>query len=458
MAARIQGLAQVTLVGVNHKRAPLVLRESLAFPPSHLPPALEAMREYVPEGAILSTCGRVELYAAAADAARARASLQRFWSKQRGVPMLEFEPHVYHLEGAKAVEHLFSVASGLDSAIIGESQILGQVRESLRLGLELRSMGRLLSALFRQALTTGKRARTETGIGRSSASISSAAVELARKTFGDLSSSRVLLVGAGKMGELAAKNLLDKGVAGIDVVGRTPERAMRLALRCGSTTSISGLEDALRNCDIAITCTSAPHQVITRTTAERVMRERGGRPLFLIDIAVPRDIDPAAGEIAGIHLYNIDDLESAVASNLKERRAEARKVQPIIAEEVAKFECWRSTLRVVPAIAALRDRAEEIRRAELARTSAVLARLSEEDRRRIEALTLAIEKKLLHRPIALLRARAAHGDGHETVEALRDLFGLDVAPVDPGDKGGPGADGAKDTPAKGRSGSRGLYP
>jgi glutamyl-tRNA reductase len=406
-----------------------VLRESLAFPPSDLPPALAAMREYVPEGAILSTCHRVELYAAARDGTNARARLQRFWSRQSGVPLWEFEPHLYHLEGAKAAEHLFRVASGLDSAIVGESQILGQVRESLRQGLEQRSMGRVLSALFRQAVTTGKRARTETGVGRSSASVSSAAVELARKAFGDLRSSRVLLVGAGKMGELAAKNLLDKGVAGIDVVGRTPDRAMRLALRCGNSASLSRLEDALRECDIAITCTSAPHHVITREMVRRVMRVRRSRPIFLIDIAVPRDVEPAVGDIGGVHLYNIDDLESAVAGNMKERRAEARKVEPIIAEAVTRFERWRATLAVVPAIVALRERAEEIRREELARTSTVLDKLSEEDRRRIEALTLAIEKKLLHHPIALLRSRAAAGDGRETVEALRDLFGLNFRPL-----------------------------
>lgn len=425
MPDRTHGPVQITLVGVSHKRAPLVLRESLAFPPSDLPPALEAMREFVPEGAILSTCHRVELYAAARDGTNVRARLQRFWSRQSGVPLWEFEPHLYHMEGSRAVEHLFGVASGLDSAIVGESQILGQVRAALRQGLEQRSMGRVLSTLFRQAVTAGKRARTETGIGRSSASISSAAVDLARKTFGDLRSSRVLLVGAGKMGELAAKNLLDKGVAGIDVVGRTPERAMRLALRCGNATSISRLADALRECDIAITCTSAPHHIITREMVRRIMRVRRGRPIFLIDIAMPRDIEPAVGEIPNVHLYNIDDLESAVATNLKERRAEARKVEPIIAEEVARFERWLATLSVVPAIVALRERAEAIRQEELARTAAVLSRLPEEDRRRIEALTLAIEKKLLHHPIALLRTRAAAGDGHETVEALRDLFGLD---------------------------------
>ncbi|HEU4759862.1 MAG TPA: glutamyl-tRNA reductase, partial [Dehalococcoidia bacterium] len=264
-----------------------------------------------------------------------------------------------------------------------------------------------------------------TGIGRSAASVSSVAVELARRTFGDLRSSQVLLVGAGKMGDLAARNLIDKGVAGIKVVGRSSERARRLALRCGSAVALSRLEEALRDCDIVITCTSAPHYVIRRSVLERVMADRQGRPLILIDIALPRDVEPSAAEVPGVHLYNIDDLESAVATNLNERRAEARKVEPIIAEETARFEAYLNTLSVVPTIKALRRRAEEIRQEELARTAAVLARLPEEDRRRIEALTLAIEKKLLHRPIALLRTGAAGGDGRGTAETLCQLFGLD---------------------------------
>ncbi len=417
---------QVVVLGLNHRRAPLVLREALAFPPCDVQQALQTMRRYVPEGAILSTCHRVELYAAGPDAGRVRTALKRFWSDQRAVPLWDFEPHLYSLSGRKAVEHLFSVACGLDSVVVGEPQILGQVRESLRRGLEHRSIGPVLSALFRQAVTTGKRARTETGIGRSAASISSVAVEMARKTFGDLRGSQVLLVGAGKMGELAARNLIDNGVAGITVVGRSQERARRLALRCGSAVALSGLEDALRDCDIVITCTSAPHHVIRRPLLERLMKARRGRPMSLIDIAVPRDVEPSAGDLPGVHLYNIDDLESAVEVNLNERRAEARKIEPIISAEADKFEGYLATLAVVPAIKALRQRAEDIRQEELARTAAVLAKLPEEDRRRIEALTLAIEKKLLHQPIALLRASAAAGDGHQTVDALCHLFGLDV--------------------------------
>src|SRR3972149_5493960 len=366
---------QIVVLGLNHKWAPLVLRECLAFPSCNLGEALESMRRYVPEGAILSTCHRVELYAAAPNANRAAAGLKRFWSEQRAVSTWEFEPHLYTLTGRKAVEHLFAVACGLDSVVIGEPEILGQVRVALREAMEHRSAGKVVSALFRHAVTTGKRARTETGIGRSSSSVSSAAVELARQTFGDLSLSQVLLVGAGKMGELAARHLLDKGVAGIKVVGRSAERARELALRCGSNVAMSRLEDALHQCDIVITCTSAPHYVVRKELIERTMKERRGRPLFIVDIAVPRDVEPSVADLPGGHLYNIDDLESAVASNLDERRTEAPNVQPIIQEEADKFESWLSTLRVFPTIKALGRRAEEIRKSELARTSAVLSRL-----------------------------------------------------------------------------------
>jgi len=433
---------QIVVLGLNHRRATLALRESLVFPAYDLGPALEAMKRYVPEGAILSTCHRVELYAAAADAHKAEAGVKQFWSKQRGVPVSDFEPYVYNFAGRRAVEHLFNVACGLDSIIIGEPQILGQVREALRQGLEHHSVGSVLSALFRQAITAGKRARTETSIGRSASSISSAAVELVRQALGDLRSSRVLLVGTGEMGELAAKNLVDSGVAGLSVVGRTPERAQQLARQCGSAVALSRLEDALHECDIVITCTSAPHHVIRKEMVEQAMRERRGRPIFLVDIAMPRDVEPSVGDIHGVKLYNVDDLESAVAANMKGRRVEAQKVSPIVEQEVATFQRWLATRRVVPTISALRARAEAIRQSELARTSAVLARLSEADRQRIEALTLAIAKKLLHRPITSLRAEAASGHGQEAAQALHHLFGLEIPKVSHGEDEGELTSGA----------------
>ncbi|HET8943451.1 MAG TPA: glutamyl-tRNA reductase [Dehalococcoidia bacterium] len=417
---------QIVVLGLSQKRATLALRESLSFPHCDLPGALDAMRRAVPEAAILSTCHRVELYAAVEDPRKAEAAIKRFWSADRGVPIGDFEPHVYYLTGRKAVEHLFSVASGLDSAIIGEPQILGQVREALRLGQEHRTMGPVLSTLFQHAITCGKRARTQTAIARNAASISYAAVELARKAVGNLSRVHVLLIGAGKMGELAAKHLLDRGVAGISIVGRTEERARQLALKCGNAGSLDELEDALLVSDIVISCTSAPHHVISLALMKRVMKVRGRRSILLVDIAVPRDIDPAVSSLSGVRLHNVDDLEFAVAANMKERHAEARKVTAIIEEEIADFEVWQRTLAVAPAIRALHERAEAIRREELARTAAVLDRLPEDDRRRIEALALAIEKKLLHQPIALLRAQAAAGNGQDTADALLRLFDLEV--------------------------------
>jgi glutamyl-tRNA reductase len=422
---------QIVVLGLSQKRATLALRESLSFPHCDLPAALEAAKRWVPEAAILSTCHRVELYAAVEDIRKAETALKQFWAKDRGVPIPEFEPHVYFLTGRKAVEHLFAVASGLDSAIIGEPQILGQVRDALKLGLEHKSMGRSLSALFRHAIICGKRARTQTAIARNAASVSYAAVELARRIVGDLSASRVLLIGAGKMGELAAKHLMARGVAGISVVGRTEERARQLALKCGNAGSLDQLEDALMVSDIVISCTSAPHHVISLPLMKRVMKERGRGQVLLIDIAVPRDIDPAVADLPGVRLHNVDDLEFAVAANMKERHAEARKVNVIIDEEIAAYEAWQRTLAVTPAIRALHERAEAIRREELARTASVLAKLPEEDRRRIEALTFAIEKKLLHRPIALLRAEAVAGNGHDTAAALLHLFDLELDGMTP---------------------------
>jgi glutamyl-tRNA reductase len=417
---------QIIALGLSNKRTPLALRERLAFPPNELSDALDGLKRHVGEGVILSTCNRVELYAAGEDVGRLAEELRRFWSDARGVPIGEFEPYLYSLVGREAAEHLFRVACGLDSAIIGEAQILGQVRDAARAALDRQSIGRPLEALFQRAVASGRRARAETGIGRNATSVSAAAVELARRAGGDLRRSRVLLVGAGKMGELAAKTLLDKGAAGIVVVGRRLERAERLALGCGSAVDLSRVEEALLDCDIVITCTSAPHHVIRREAVERAMSAREKRPLILIDIALPRDVEPAAAAIPGVRLFNLDDLQSNVAANVEERRSEKRKVLAIVEEAFADFERWLATQRAVPAISALCGWADEIRRSELARTSAVLSRLPDGDRQHIEALTLALQKKLLHHPIMLLREQAAGGNGQATAEAVRDLFGLDA--------------------------------
>lgn len=415
----------VVALGLNYRRAPIDLRERLAFSNSDLDDSLSELKRSVPEGAILSTCHRVEIYAAATDTAGAGEALESFWKTTRRVSPSEFRPYVYRLIDRDAAEHLLTVSSGLDSAIVGEPQVLGQVRDALRRGLAAKSVGRVLSTLFRQALTTGKRARTETGIGRNAASIGSAAVEMARQRFGDLSSARVLLIGAGKMGELAAKSLVDRGAAEIAVVGRTLEKAQQLAVHCGSTATLTLMEDGLRTCDIVITGTSAPHPVMLKQMVERTMDVRSGRPLLIIDIAVPRDVEPEVADVPGVTLLNIDDLEETVESNVRERLAEANKVERIIEDGLSQFDEWMDVLRVVPTITALVQRANEIRDSELARATDVLGRLPEQDRERIEMLTLAIQKKLLHRSIMTLRASAAGGDGVEASRVVADLFGLD---------------------------------
>jgi glutamyl-tRNA reductase len=385
------------------------------------------LKRYVPESAILSTCHRVEFYTATSNASETARKVEDFWTATKRVPLEEFRPYVYQLVGREAVEHLLTVTSGLDSAIVGDSQVLGQVRNVLQAGLAAKSMGNVLSTLFRQALTTGKRARTETGIGRNVTSIASAAVEMAKRRFGDLSTSRILLVGAGKMGELTAKSLMDRGAADIAVVGRTPERAQRLAMRYGGIATLTRMEDGLRSCDIVITGTSAHHHVMSKQMVERAMEARQGRPLLIVDIAVPRDVEPNVSEVPGVSLHNIDDLEETVGANVRLRLAEAEDAKRIIEEGVAQFAGWMDVLRVVPTIAALVQHADNIRSSELARTADVLERLSEQDRRRIEALTLAIQKKLLHPSIMALRTNAADGDGIDASHTVSDIFGLSAS-------------------------------
>lgn len=419
----------ILALGLNYRRAPISLRERLAFSGRGLDDSLRELKRYVPEGAILSTCHRVELYAATSDADDAAVALEAFWKKARRVHPEEFRPYVYRLADREAVQHLLTVSCGLDSAIVGEPQVLGQVRDALRRGIAAKSMGRVLSALFRQALVTGKRARTETGIGRNAASIGSAAVEMARQHFGDLRSARVLLIGAGKMGELAAKSLIDGGASEIAVVGRTPKRAQQLAVRCGSIATLTQLEDGLRSCDIVITGTSAPHPVILKQMVERTMKVRRGRPLLIVDIAVPRDVEPEVADVPGVTLLNIDDLEQTVEVNVRGRLAEAEGVERIVGDGLAQFGEWMDVQRVVPTITTLVRRADEIRDSELTRASDVLERLPEQDRRRIETLTRAIQKKLLHRSIMALRASAAGGDGIEASRVVSDLFGLDQPPA-----------------------------
>ena len=394
-------MTRLTLVGLSHHSAPVEVRERVAFSAEH---AAELARS-LGEAVCLSTCNRTELYAVGGDDVEARA-----------VAALgpDVEPFLYRLGDESAALHLFRVAAGLDSLVPGEGEILGQVRAAYEAG----STGRLLDRVFRQALHVGKRVRNETAIGESPASVSSAAAALAQQVFGELAGRRVLLIGAGKIGELAAVNLVSRGAEIAYVANRTRATGEQLAARFGGTGI--GVEDVpgrLGEVDVVISSTSSPELVLRREDVAPVKRST----IFFIDIAVPRDLDPAISELDGCYLYDIDDLEAVVAETLAGRRREAGRAEAMVAEEADCFRDWQASLDVVPAIASLRARAEEIRAHELAK---VEGRLSERERRTVDSVTAQIVNKLLHLPTVRMKEAAAGADGTVYADAMRHLFGL----------------------------------
>src|SRR5262249_2752698 len=365
------------------------------------------------EAVCLSTCNRTELYLADETAADA---------ERRGEAALlaleaDLGPALYRLQDEAAALHLFRVAAGLDSMVPGEGEILGQVRAAYEVG----STGPILDRLFRQALYAGRKARVETAIGESPASVSSAAAALAEQVFGDLRDRKVLVVGAGKIGDLAARNLLTRGASIAWVANRTMNRGAELAARFGGdAVGLDRIEEQLASADVVISSTSAPGWILERAQVERVLPQRKGRPLFLIDLAVPRDLDPAIHELDGCYLYDIDDVQAVVAETLAGRRREAERAEAIVAGEAERFRGWQASLDVVPAIASLRARAEEIRSAELDR-----AKLNESERRAAESVTAAVLNKLLHLPTIRMKEAAAAADGVIYADAVRHLFGLE---------------------------------
>lgn len=423
---------QIINVGLNHKTAPVEVREKLAFTGSDLPHALACLPVgnghgpgYVLEGVILSTCNRMEVYALVEDPGQGQEDVARFLSDIHNLPCQTFADCLTVRSEGKAVFHLCAIACGLDSMILGEPQILGQVAEAHQLALQHGAAGAVMAALFRQALRAGKRARTETAISQHAVSVSHAAVELAKRIFGDLCRCQVLLIGAGEMAELAAKNLSDNGVKGLSVINRSRGRAQCLAEQFGAQAlGWECITQALWNVDIVISSTSAPHAIIHPDTVREAMLMRHNRPLFFVDIAVPRDVDPAVGDLPGVFLYNIDDLQTVVQTNLAHRKKEIPKVEAIINQEVAAFISWFRALDVVPTIVELRQHAEEIRSAELEKALRRLEDLSDRERNIIQALTHGIVNKILHQPTIRLKEHANSRDGYHYIEAIRDLFGL----------------------------------
>ncbi|HEV7641458.1 MAG TPA: glutamyl-tRNA reductase [Gaiellaceae bacterium] len=394
----------LTLIGLSHHVAPVELRERVTLDA----PASAALASSLGDAICLSTCNRTELYFEGVDERQAVTALQEL----AGEPL---DGVLYRLHEDAAALHLFRVASGLDSLVPGEGEILGQVRGAY----EAAEPGALLDRVFRQALAVGKRVRSETAIGESPASVSSAAGALAAQVFGDLTGRRVLLIGAGRIGELAAANLASRGATIAYIANRTVDTARDLAHRFGGeAVALGDIASRLGGVDVVISSTSAPETVVQAGDVPAKRRT----PLFFIDIAVPRDLDSAIAKLDGCFLYDIDDLEAVVAETLSGRRSEAARAEQLVAEEAERFRSWRASLDVVPAIASLRARAEEIRSAELAK---VERRMSDDERRTLESVTAQILNKLLHLPTIRMKEAAVSSDGAAYADAVRHLFGLE---------------------------------
>jgi glutamyl-tRNA reductase len=400
----------LTLVGVNHKTAPIALRERIAISREDLAETTRALAavEGVTECMIVSTCNRVELLAAVESPAT---DLTGFLHEHFGLDRALLEPHIYQQRDRDAVRHLFRVAASLDSMVVGEPQILGQVKEAFAVARAAGTVAGQLEHLLQSAFAAAKKVRTETEIGSNSVSIASVAVELAKKIFGSLQGRTVFLVGAGKMSELAARHLVQQGAGAILVSNRTQDRAHRMAEQfSGRVIPYEQMYEAASEADIVISSTGAPHPIFRREHGQTFMQRRRNRPMFFIDIAVPRDVDPAMGELEGIFVYDIDDLQAVAAAHLAERTRQASDAETLIAGEVERFHQRQRTVNVAPAIVALQRQAEEIRQAELRRVQARLGGLSAEQIGAVEALTRGLVNKFLHPPMQALKQAAREGD------------------------------------------------
>jgi glutamyl-tRNA reductase len=414
----------VVVVGLNHRSVPLDLLERMTIDDSRLPKALHdvSSREHISEAVVLSTCNRTELYLASDDDGRRlddRAT--RSLLALAGGEGVALAPLLYRLGDDSAALHLFRVAAGLDSLVPGEGEILGQVRDAFEIG----STGPLLDRLFRQALHAGRRARVETAIGESPASVPAAAAALAQQVFGELERHTVLVVGAGKMSELTARNLRSRGATIVAVANRTAENGRELAARVESrAVGLDEIPALLAMADVVVTSTSAPGFVVDHAAAAAALRGRRGKPILFVDLAVPRDVDPSLATIDGCFVYDIDDLEAVVQASLAGRRAEAVRAEQIVAVEAERFREWQASLAVVPAIASLHARAEEIRTGELAKAEGRLGRLPDSERKLVESVTSQIVAKLLHLPTVRMKEAAAGADGVVYADVVRHLFGL----------------------------------
>ena len=423
-------MSELFALGVSHKTAPLELRERLALTEGRAVSALAELTssEQVREAAAISTCNRTELYLVVSDPVEAESVALGVLSRQADIRPTELIGHLYSRRGGEAIGHLFRVTAGLDSMIVGEAEIQGQVKRAYELALVEGATGPILNRLFRGALTAGGRAREETGVSEKGVSISSVAVELAQRTLGDLASRRVLVIGAGETAELVARALAARGVTTVFIANRRYDRAIGLAQRFGGeAVRFDELPAQLEVADIVVSATNSPHHIVEPDDLEQVMESRDGRPLLLVDIAVPRDVDPACREIPGVSLHDVDDVQQIVERNTSGREAEARRAESILDAEQRRFERWLASLEVVPTIASLRARADEIVRRVLAENESRWEGVTAADRERLEQMAHAIAGRLLHEPTLRMKRSAGSEEAYLQVNALRDLFGLDVA-------------------------------
>lgn len=419
---------EIFLLGLNHKTAPVEVRECLAFTTPESALALARIRQYtaIREVVLFSTCNRVEILYTTVNNEAALVALKAFLSEYKQVPAHQFESSLYFYSGADAVRHVFRVASSLDSMMLGEPQILGQIKAAYRIATQEKSTSVILNRLLHRTFWLAKRIRTETGIGDHAVSISYAAIELGRKIFGSLEGKKVLLIGAGEMAELAVEHLIRNRTGNILVANRTFSRAVELATRYrGKAIRFEEISTALSTVDIIISSTGAPGFVILPAHVKGVMRGRKNRPLFFIDIAVPRDIDPKINRMTNTYVYDIDDLKGVVDENIEDREREALKAERLVDEAVIQFGKWYESLDVVPTIVALRRQMERIADAEINRTLRGLGIESETGKEAFSRMKTALINKMLHYPTLFLKRRDAHGEMAVYLDAVRRMFNLD---------------------------------
>jgi len=419
---------EIILIGLNHQTAPVELRECLAFAADETTDALGMLRNYsaIKEAVLFSTCNRVEVLVTTENQTEAEDSIKSFIAEFKREPLERFEKSLYIHHGDDAVRHVFRVVSSLDSMMVGEPQILGQVKAAYRSATVQKSSGVILNRLFHRAFSIAKRVRSETGIGDHAVSISYAAIELGKKIFGSLEGKKVLLIGAGEMAELAVEHLIRNKAGEIFVANRTFERGVEMARQFnGKSVRFEEITDCLQAVDIIISSTGSPDFIIRKNQIKGLLKSRKNRPLFFIDIAVPRDIDPKINQLSNSYVYDIDDLKSVIEENIEDRQREAVRGERIVDEAVIRFRQWYNSLEVVPTIVALRDKMEGIADAELKKTMQSLTHLSADDRSAFMKMTRTMVNKMMHNPIVYLKSDGMHRDKSECLDITRKLFKLD---------------------------------